>query len=654
VAIVAAASFVRAAGDRAGATAAWVAALMAVCPLFWLSGLRPMSDVPGLAAVLVSLALTARGLDHRRRLPWGAFVAGLAAGVRSQTVWLTMPLLLVAVVVQRRAGAWWLLSRPGAALAAGGLAWAVPLLAASGGVDGYLRALRTQAELDFAGVDMLWLNPTPRRLALSLYETFVLPWASVPLAAAIAVAAAAGAVAMLLRERRPLLIALVAFAPYLVFHLLFQETLFVRYGLPVVPLVAWFAVRGIALAGRAMPLVAVPVAGAALLVAVPGQLLYGGHVHPAFRAIGDAVRRAEAAPPAATFAHYSLWRPLQTADAAALHAVPPRNNFEWLGAVDYWRGGGRRPIWFFADPRRTDLALIDPHAREDVVRYDWPVADRPELGGTRPAGVDWYRLPVPGWFAGEGWSLTPETGGQTRATAAGPDRQPIRAWLRRRDAPMHLMIGTRHLGAAGDPAADVEVAIDGRIVDRWTTTVQEPNVLRFLDLPDGLRGDGDFATLTVSSRPAAGSLRGAEVAVRQFDAQEATRLIVGFGEGWHELESERGAGRTWRWSSGRSVLRLHGPARAVRLTLRGESPLRYFDAPPTVSVRAGDRIVAQFRPADDFEWSATIDAEAIANARGAITLAQDRVYHPGAAEGTSDARELGLRLFDVRIAPVSP
>ena len=60
-------------------------------------------------------------------LPWGALVAGLAAGVRSQTVWLTLPLLALAMVAQRRAGAWWLLSRPVAALAAGGLAWAVPL-----------------------------------------------------------------------------------------------------------------------------------------------------------------------------------------------------------------------------------------------------------------------------------------------------------------------------------------------------------------------------------------------------------------------------------------------------------------------------------------------------------------------------------------------
>ena len=44
---------------------------------------------------------------------------------------------------------------------------------------------------------------------------------------------------MLRRERRALLVLLVAFGPYTLFHLLFQETLTVRYALPIVPLVCW-------------------------------------------------------------------------------------------------------------------------------------------------------------------------------------------------------------------------------------------------------------------------------------------------------------------------------------------------------------------------------------------------------------------------------
>jgi hypothetical protein len=339
IAIIAAAALFRRLGD--GRVAAWAAGLMAACPLFWLSGLRPMSDMPGLAVTLVAMAFLARGIDERRWLAAGALIAGLAIGLRSQAMWLTLPLLALALIFQRKAGAWWLLSRPIAALAAGGIAWGVPLLAASGGVSGYLRALAMQADLDFAGVEMLWLNPTPHKLAITLYETLVMPWAAIPLAAIVLVAAALGAVLMLARQHRALLVLLVAFLPYAAFHLLFQETVFVRYALPLVPPVAWLAVRGVAAAGGRLPLVAVPLVGAALYVAVPGGLLYGEQIHPAFRAIGDASRRAQVAPPAATHVHFSLWRPLQTADSAALHPVAPQRQREWLALVTYWRSGGR-------------------------------------------------------------------------------------------------------------------------------------------------------------------------------------------------------------------------------------------------------------------------------------------------------------------------
>jgi hypothetical protein len=631
----------------------WGAALLAAAPLFWMSGLRPMSDMPGLALTLLALALGARGLEDRRWLLWSALAAGLAAGIRSQTVWLTVPMLALAMVAQGRAGAWWLLSRPMAALAAGGLVWAIPLIAASGGIASYLRALGTQADLDFAGVDMVWLNPTPRRLAMSLYETLVMPWVSAPLAAAVLMAATAGAIVMMWRERRALLVLVVAFGPYSLFHLLFQETLTVRYALPILPLVCCLAARGVGAAGRVAPLVAVPLVGAALLVAIPGGLDYGREAHPAFRAIDAALRRAAAEPPAVSYAHYALLRPLQVVDASPLHVVPPRQHVEWLGPVGYWRAGGRGPLWLFADSRRTDVSLIDPQARLDVVRYGWRVADRPELSGTRPTGVDWYRIAPPGWFAGEGWSLTPETGGQARVTAKGPDQEPIHAWIRRRTSPMHAMIGTYHLGNAGDPAAEIDVALDGHVLDRWTLSPAERNSLRFLDLP-ATTGQGDYATLTIASRSAGGDVRRAAVAVRQFDAQDATQLIYGFGEGWHELEYDNATGRLWRWSSDRSVLRLHGKPQDVRLTLRGESPLRYFDSPPVVRVLAAGHTVAEFRPSDAFEWNATIPAEMVANAGGAITLELDRVYLPGVSEGTADERRLGLRLFDIRLHPVSP
>jgi hypothetical protein len=102
------------------------------------------------------------------------------------------------------------------------------------------------------------------------------------------------------------------------------------------------------------------------------------------------------------------------------------------------------------------------------------------------------------------------------------------------------------------------------------------------------------------------------------------------------------------------VLRLHGPPRPLRLTLVGESPLRYFGEPPIITVRAGDRIVDRLSPAADFEWAMPIPADIVAGAGGALIIEQDRVYLPGAAEGTADARRLGLRLFEVRVDTVNP
>ena len=638
----------------------WATLLLAAAPDFWMTGLRPMSDMPGLAlAVAAQASLLARHGPEDRRGPEerhgpfgsaiivGALLAGIATGIRVQSAVLTMPLLAFVMLQQRQ------FVKPLLAFAIGCLAWGIPLLIASGGVRAYIAALNTQAVQDFSWVDMLWSNPTPRHIAIGLYQALVLPWASIPLAVAVGVAAAIGVLVSLLREPRVLLVLAVAFVPYFIFHLLFQQLDTTRYALPIVVPVAWLAARSFALAGRLAALIAAPFVAAALIVAVPGGVAYGSDPHPAFRAITDAVQRARVEPPAAVYSHYAIRRPLQAADTDALRVVEPVTQYEWLGPVNYWRSGGADPIWFFADARRTDLALIDPRSRTDVIRYRWNVEQRGELSGTRPLGVDWYRLGVPGWFAGQGWSLTPEIGGLTQATSTGPDRRPIEAWVRRRPGPFHVLIGARHLGDVTDADAEMTLALDGRPIDRWPVTRAARNALRFVDLPEGVPGAGPFAALTITSH-SVDPKRSAPVAVRQFDIQPSAQLISAFGEGWHEAEYSVETGQTWRWTSERSVLRMYGPAQPVTLEIRGESPLRYFDRPPTVKITAGDVTLAQFQPDTDFEWRVTIPAEAMVNSGGAIAIEIDRVYLPGTVEGTADDRHLGLRIFDLRINGVDP
>ena len=636
-----------------GSRAVLATALAAAAPLFWMSGLRPMSDMPGLAAAIAAQALILKGGTDQRRLIQGAGLAGLAAGFRSQTAFLTLPLLAF-MLFEQRAGGLGRLWRPVRACAVGALLWAVPLIVLSGGIGGYIRALGSQGGEDFAWVDMLWSNPTPRRLAFSLYETLVLPWASLPLAIVVLIAAAIGKCTLLFRDRRLAIVLTLAFGPYVIFHLLFQETVFVRYALPIVPVVAWLAIAGIAIAGRVASLIAVPLVAASLIVAIPGAVAYGREAHPAFRALADAARRVESDRPAAVYSHFSVWRAVQ-AETGTMPVVEPRRQYEWLGPAEYWKSGGADAIWFFADASRSDVDLIDPHSRTDVVRYRWNAASRAEISGTRPTGVDWYRFKPPGWFVGQGWSLTPETGGLAEATAMRPDRRPIDAWVRRRSGPLHLMVGGRHLGRPGDPAVEFTLTIDGQARDRWTVTAGERSFLRFLDVPDDIaRGEASYARLSITSKAMGSDPRQIPVAVEQFDIQPAEQLVYGYGEGWHEDEFDRPTARRWRWTSERSVLRLKGPPQAVRISLQGESPLRYVDAPPTVRVTAAGREVGRFSPADDFAWSVTVPAEDVVRAGGAIAIDTDRVYLPGQAEGTADERHLGLRLYECRVTPVLP
>jgi len=306
------------------------------------------------------------------------------------------------------------------------------------------------------------------------------------------------------------------------------------------------------------------------------------------------------------------------------------------------------------DPRRTDLALIDSQSRRQVTTYRWRVGDRKELGGTRPLGADWYRIEPPGWFAGEGWSLTLEAGGVTAASGRGLDRRPIEAYVRRRSEPTWMMVGGRDLGGPASRPSVLELTIDGRPVETWRhDPASGANFLRTIALPSGIpQGPGAYARLVIAAKAEAAGAATPPVAIRQFDVQ-SNALIYGFGEGWHEEEADPLSRRRWRWTSDRSVLQVL-PPQGVEVTLRGESPLKYFDAPPTVRLLAGGRVIDTLQPSRDFEWRVIVPLEDAKRSNGAITIETDRVYLPAEVEGTGDSRRLGLRLFAVHINPVQP
>ena len=251
---------------------------------------------------------------------------------------------------------------------------------------------------------------------------------------------------LLMRDRRSL-VALVALAgPYLVFHLAFQDTTFVRYALPLVPAVAFLAVRGVSLlTPAAVPAVAAVVSIAGVAVAGPVLVAYAAEPSPAVRALSAMKAESRTGPPGALAMHQTFVRPFEAEDVGITPQLPSPPRLEWLEVEKYWKAGHTEPLWFIADPMRSDLSLIDPASRRDVTPFVWTMVARPAFGGLRPAAARWYRIPLPGWFAEEGWSLTPETSGMARLRGHGPHLGPITAMVRRRAEAVTIMVGGRNL-----------------------------------------------------------------------------------------------------------------------------------------------------------------------------------------------------------------
>lgn len=638
------------------------------CPLFWYLAVRPMSDLPGLtfalaaqACLLLAWRRQAPAADGDRRLApavtsasgrmivVGALLAAISIGMRSQCAWLTMPLLGLVLADRIGRGVAGAIMGSAMTFTIGGLLWGVPLLVASGGLNAYLAALGAQAGGDFTSGEMLYQTPTPRVAAFALLRTFVEPWDSTALAVVVLVLAVIGLVHLLMRDRRALAAVIALGAPYFLFHLAFQDTAFIRYALPLIPLVSFLAVRGVAMvADQAVPMVAAGVSVWAVVIASPVLVAYGAEPSPTVRVLSAMEAEARSSRPGALAYHQTFKRPLEaeTIGFAPQLASPPR--LEWLELEKYWRDGHTEPLWFLADPVRSDLALIDPMSRRDASDISWPLVARPAFGGMRPSSVRWYRMPAPGWFAEEGWALSPETSGMARLRGHGPDLAPITAWVRRRSTGARLLIGGRNLAAPTDPSAHFTVAIDGSPFQSWEAA---PGFfLQAFDVPDGrLSGPGDLAKLTVQSAAATGGAR-IPTAIEQFDLQAPETTMWGYDAGWQEAEYSSQFG-VFHWTSDHATLRILGPALARRITLSIESPLKYFDAPVHVRASAGDRELAVATVSDTISWTIDVPADALAASGGLLTISTDKTFVPAERGGPPDKRRLGLRVFSVQVAP---
>ena len=630
------------------------AALMTVtAPLYWLTAARPLSDVPGLAASVAVQAFTLAATGAPRVLAAGLF-AGLATGLRSQSAWLTVPLLLFVVARQATAKRARIRVAAVAGFVAGLLVWAVPLVMLSGGPRTYWRALFEQGAEDLSGVQMLWTTRTARQLALSAYYAFVAPWALWQIAAGVLLCAASGLALMYWRTRTSLAILAVAFVPYLVFDVWFQETVTTRYALPLVPPIAYLAVR----AAAALPLnlgMTIAVGAALVNTLIAGFAVRGYSLlkAPAFRMLDEmaaaaAVRHTSSRRPVLGMHRredLDLRKPIQWVGAdmpafARRLPAPPRH--EWLELVKYWNEGGRDPVWFVADPHRTDLALIDrPSARSR--NYAWPLNDLVPMGGVRPNEMDWHVWEPPGWYLGQGWSLTPETAGVVMEDCRDPAVVPAEGWIRRRREGVTLMLAGRNLAADGSPAR-VTMVLDEHPIGEFVAAAGF--FFHMARMPMGsLDGLGDYARLSLSA-----DRRG--VSIEQFDAQSADRVVYGFGDGWHEREYNPSTGRMWRWMSERGVIHVRGEGHALRFILNGITET--FSRPTRIRLRVGDRVIGEWTVGPRFAVDAVIPAALQTGDDTIIVVDTDQVFVPAErSRRTQDRRHLSLRVYDCQLRPVS-
>ncbi len=600
-----------------------VACVTAVTPLYWFSAARPLTDTPGMC---LGLAVQAAALVQMRATPasgawwrWSLIgvVAGLAIGVRTQTLWLSLPALLVACIqlLRSREHRAWLGLVAGSVL--GCLVWAVPMLIITGGLDRYLSLLRSQGRQDVTGVAMLATQPSWNALLEDLRYTFIVPWQDLGLPLLVLALAAAGLWRLgRWRGLSPVWVLWLTL-PYLAFHVLFQEVETIRYALPTVAVTGGLAALALAWLGTRVG----PVAAAVATIAgfwwmMPVTQAYTAGA-PVFLALDQV--RADAGPSALPRieAHHRAWWAATRALEYRMVEWPinkPRlvAREETMRLVEFWRSGATETVWFLADPTRSDLARFDPRTTIPGGQPRFDARVRGLVAGLRVYEIDWWRLSPPFWMLGRGWALSPELAGEAPENMASP------AYVRRHGERTRAVITARVV----DPAAGlvVETAVGDDVIDRWPLASAPERQVRWVEWASSGNDASPYTTVTLTVRDGAGTLRPDAVQFEGFDAAPAAMPLVALGTGWSRALPDTGPrGLAYEASAAAELLIRHGGQR-VRLTVRGHLTLD-ATSPVPVLISCGATLLGEIRSAGDFAIDLEVTPAQLDAAGGLIVVA---------------------------------
>jgi hypothetical protein len=205
-----------------------------------------------------------------------------------------------------------------------------------------------------------------------------------------------------------------------------------------------------------------------------------------------------------------------------------------------------------------------------------------------------------------------------------------------------LIVGGENTEPAGGKSARVSLAVDDKPVAQWDVAAGARFFKRIV-LEPGTVAESPFSKLTASYKAEDG--RPEKVRLTELMVAPPESVFFVQHAGWNEVEYNDRMQRRWRWTTRRADTFVSNAGRDVTLTIAGESPLRYFDGPPNVTVRAGSQVLATARPASDFELHVQVPAAALAASGGMVTIETDRSFVPQELSGSPDRRTLGLRIF---------
>lgn len=619
-----------------GRMSAGVAAAFVVFnPVFWINSVRPMSDVTGFtfgvaAQYLLVLALTRFSDDRgRQRIAWlgGALCAGLAVGVRVQAGLLVAPVLIVGLVRLRP-----LRVQTIGVLVLTCAVWLVPTIVYSGGLERFL-SKQAQVVGEALPSEPLVMGFSAARAARAAVDTFVRPWGSFALATLMLAAAALGAVRLAVRAPGTFGRLLLLFGPYALYHYTLQNTVALRYTLPMLPLVAALAAVGLAWClgqrARLSGVAVVALASMAAWVTLPALKIYAGQPSPPAQAVQYLQALAARSSGLVVAGHHMFHRYLpELAPIAEIVQTLP--NEEWRALNRYWVRGEQRPIWFLRDPQRSTLRLVDPAAQTHIAA--WRVADPVArlIQGARPTEIELVRLDPPRWFVENGVYV--------------PPAEPARA----ADAPHVIFVRPdRHaqdVELAG--IADREVAVDVAVGDgpRQPRAVQQAFSIR-ASVPSRRPLDPPYIPIRIF---AGAPVRFTELSLTS-EGRERLQMVRGF----YQIEREGQSG-TYRWMAPRAEAVVVRSGAPVRLRLRGRVPVDRLEFPLTIQVNAdGTTLTTHEVQGEDVVVEVEL-GEAEAGSTTALTFIASQSFVPHSVEHNGDTRELALRVYDLAVERLTP